>query len=60
MQNINDYPMVLKASDIAEILRVSEPKAYAMMEEPSFPLIRSGRTKRVLRDNFMEWLVNET
>lgn len=59
MQNINDYPLILKASDIAEILRVSKPKAYEIMEEPSFPLIRSGRTKRVLRDNFMEWLENE-
>lgn len=57
MHNITDYPMVLKASDIAEILRVSKPKAYEIMEDPTFPLIKMGRNKRVLRDSFMEWLM---
>ena len=56
MQNINDYPMVLKADDIAEILRVSKPTAYALMKDPAFPLIKARGTKRVLRDEFMKWI----
>lgn len=55
-KNIEDYPTVLTASDIAEILLVSKPTAYAVMEEKSFPLIRFGRTKRVLKKEFFNWL----
>lgn len=53
---INEYPSVLTASDISEILRVSKPTAYELMEQESFPLIKIGRSKRVLKDKFIEWI----
>ncbi|MET3697140.1 excisionase family DNA binding protein [Bacillus oleivorans] len=51
-----NYPVVLKASDIAEILGVSEPTAYKLMRQKTFPLISFGRNMRVLRDEFFRWL----
>ena len=45
-----DYPVILTAEHIAEILMVSKPTAYELMEQTSFPLIRIGRSKRVLKD----------
>lgn len=55
-KNIEAYPMILTAEHIAEILMVSKPTAYELMDQTSFPLIRIGRSKRVLKDKFFNWL----
>ncbi|MDV2684000.1 helix-turn-helix domain-containing protein [Alkalihalophilus lindianensis] len=51
-----DYPLILTAKEISEILKISKPTAYEMMNQPTFPLIRIGRCKRVLRTDFFTWL----
>ena len=56
MKTQNDYPIILKAPHIAEIIGVSDRIAYEIMERNDFPLIRIGRSKRVQRDKFFEWL----
>lgn len=58
-KNIEDYPMVLTAVHLSEILMVSKPTAYELMEQKSFPLIKLGRSKRVLRDEFFNWLTQQ-
>lgn len=58
-KNIEDYPMILTAEHIAEILMISKPTAYELMEQTSFPLIRIGRSKRVLKDKFIDWLLQQ-
>lgn len=55
-KNIEDYPMILTAVHLSEILMVSKPTAYELMEQKTFPLIKLGRSKRVLRDAFFKWL----
>ncbi|MFS0782078.1 helix-turn-helix domain-containing protein [Bacillus sp. 1P06AnD] len=55
-KTIEDYPMMLTAAEISEILMVSKPTAYEIMEHKSFPLIKIGRSKRVLKSKFFEWL----
>ncbi|GGA40576.1 helix-turn-helix domain-containing protein [Psychrobacillus lasiicapitis] len=52
------YPIVLTAVDICEILQISKPSAYELMDRYDFPLIKIGRCKRVLRDEFFLWLSN--
>lgn len=54
-----DYPLILTAQHISEILVVSKPTAYELMEQPSFPLIRIGRSKRVLKHEFFNWLSSQ-
>jgi len=56
--DIDIYPIILTASDISEILKVSKPTAYELMDKDDFPLIKIGRCKRVLRDEFFLWLSN--
>ncbi|MCC8434477.1 helix-turn-helix domain-containing protein [Brevibacillus sp. M2.1A] len=53
---IEDYPLVLTASHIAEIIGVSKRVAYNIMELSNFPLIRIGRCKRVTREALFKWL----
>ncbi|ARK28742.1 helix-turn-helix domain-containing protein [Halalkalibacter krulwichiae] len=55
-KSVEDYPIILKVGDIAEIIGVSDRSAYEIMERPDFPLIRIGRQKRVQREAFFGWL----
>lgn len=55
---IESLPIILSAKDISQILKISKPSAYELMDKDDFPLIRLGRTKRVLRDEFFSWLKN--
>lgn len=54
-RTVNDYPLILKAEHISEILGCSKPNAYQLMEQADFPLVRMGRLKRVERDAFFTW-----
>jgi len=56
MKNAQDYPILLTAKDVAEILGITHRHAYEVMEEKGFPLVRIGRLKRVHRDLFFKWL----
>lgn len=51
-----DYPLVINANHITEILGISKRMAYRRMEENDFPTIQIGRSKYVNRDDFFEWL----
>jgi predicted DNA-binding transcriptional regulator AlpA len=54
---IKDYPVVLTAKHIAEILGVSVRYAYDLMDRSDFPKLSNlGRCKRVFRDDFFAWL----
>ena len=56
MKTTEDYPLVLTADHVAEIMSVSKRIAYEIMEYKGFPLIRLGRLKRVNRDSFFDWM----
>jgi excisionase family DNA binding protein len=51
-----EYPLILKAEHVAEILGISKRKAYEVMDYTDFPLVRLGRSKRVGRDAFFKWI----
>lgn len=53
---IDEYPLVLNAAHLAEIIGVSKRIAYEIMDKSGFPLIRIGRCKRVSREAFFKWL----
>lgn len=42
--------------DLAKNLGVSLPTAYAMTEEPGFPLLRVGRKKLVIVSGLERWM----
>lgn len=55
-KQIEEYPFMLTAKDLAEILTISKARAYEIMDLVSFPLIKLGRSKRVLKSEFFMWL----
>jgi hypothetical protein len=56
MRTQNDFPLVMKACDIAEAMGISKRLAYDVMELPDFPVIKIRTMKMVARDSFFEWL----
>lgn len=51
-----DFPIMLTANEVSQILGVSKRVAYEIMDTPDFPLIKIRRTKRVNREDFFNWL----
>ena len=58
LKTYKQFPLVLTAREISEILQISKPSAYELMELADFPLLRIGRCKRVLRQQFILWCIN--
>ncbi len=56
MKTTTDYPLILTADHVAEIMGVCKRIAYEIMEHKGFPLIRVGRLKRVHKEAFFSWL----
>lgn len=51
-----DYPLIMTYKEVMEIMGCSKRVAYEIMERKDFPLIRIGRTKKVEREDFFNWL----
>jgi hypothetical protein len=51
-----DYPLILTAEHISEILQIGKRKSYEIMDEKGFPLIRLGKIKRTSREEFFKWI----
>ncbi|GIN38422.1 helix-turn-helix domain-containing protein [Bacillus sp. Gen3] len=51
-----DFPVLLTAVEVSQIIRCSKRVAYEIMDQKGFPLIRVRRSKLVNRDEFFQWL----
>ena len=54
-----NYPMVMTAKHVAEVMGVSLRIAYQVMDREDFPLIPLFRHKKVNRDAFFKWLESQ-
>lgn len=53
---ISEYPICLRAEEVAEILGVSRTNAYQVMRSKGFPTVRVGHRLVVPRDKLIEWI----
>ncbi|MGE1101290.1 helix-turn-helix domain-containing protein [Peribacillus simplex] len=53
---ISQLPELLTVEHLADYLNVSERTADEYMGSSDFPLIRLKRSKRVFREDFLDWL----
>jgi len=51
-----ELPSSLRARDVSKYLNVSTRYAYEIMKREDFPLLEFGRAKRVLKEDFLEWV----
>ena len=53
----DQFPLVLDAKKVADILGISLTAAYRLFDRDDFPTIRTGmRRKLVSREAFFDWL----
>ncbi|AWP26341.1 helix-turn-helix domain-containing protein [Paenibacillus sp. Cedars] len=50
------YPDVLQVSDIQQILGIGRRQAYELVNSGQFHVIRIGKSIRVVRDVFFNWM----
>lgn len=53
---LSDYPPFLTANDLVEIMRIGRSSAYELMRTEQFPSIRIGKSVRVPKSAFIQWL----
>ena len=53
---IEEYPPVLQARHVREILGISEAKAYEVLNSRKCPTIRMGKRMVVIRESFVKFL----
>lgn len=51
--------VVITVHEVAEMLQISLPTAYALVKSPGFPVINLGRKKLIPKAEFNAWLADE-
>ena len=52
----DDLPLILGASDVANILGISRTKAYQLFHRLDFPTLKLDKRLLVRRELFFQWL----
>lgn len=60
MTNTKHTEITWSVKRFADEISVSMPTAYAMTEEPGFPLLRVGRKKLVIVSGVEKWLAERS
>jgi excisionase family DNA binding protein len=47
---------LLTIPEMAKLLKISRSKAYSMSKEKGFPIIKIGKSLRILKDELLKWL----
>lgn len=47
---------ILTVPEMARLLKISRSKAYSLTKEKGFPIIKIGKSIRVLKNELYKWL----
>lgn len=56
MFHINKEDTLLTVLEMANLLKVSRSKAYSLIKQKGFPVIRIGKCIRISQKNLYKWL----
>ena len=59
-KSYGDLPLFLNAKLVAQVLGVSISTAYEVMHEPGFPTLRVGSRMVVPKEQFIQWVMENT
>ena len=60
LTNYDELPLFLSANLVAQTLGVGRATAYELMNEKAFPAIRVGSRIVVPKENFRQWVEQQT
>ena len=52
----NDLPLVLNATQLADVLSISRANAYNLLNREDFPTLHIGKRMLVPRDKLVRWM----
>src|SRR5262245_10962165 len=58
--DVHALPVMLHTSHVQELTGLSMPMVYGLLNRKGCPVLRFGRSIRVLRDPFLKWLEDQT
>lgn len=47
---------LLTVMEMAKLLKISRSKAYSLIKEKNFPLIKIGKSIRIIKNELYKWL----
>ena len=47
---------LLTVLEMAKLLKISRPKAYSLTKQKGFPIIKIGKSIRILKSELYRWL----
>ena len=59
-KSYDDLPLFLNADTVAKVLGVSPSSGYELMHEPGFPVLRVGSRIVVPKEQFIQWVMENT
>ena len=59
-ENVVRISTLLKAKEVAEILKVSRAMAYTLMQRGEIPTVRIGKARRVRPEDLIEYINKNT
>ena len=59
-KTLDELPITLNATDVAETLGLSRAGAYNLLASKGFPTLQIGSRKIVPKERFIEWLNKHT
>ena len=59
-KSYDDLPLFLNAEMVTQVLGVSPSSAYELMHEPGFPVLRIGSRMVVPKEQFIQWVTEQT
>jgi len=55
-KTLEDLPLAMRGDDVAAALNISRIHAYRLMRSAGFPSIRIGKSIRVYKVAFLQWM----
>lgn len=58
--NFDQYPPVMSASQLSEVLGISRAGAYQLLHQETFPTLQVGKRMLVPKDKLLFWIEQHT
>ena len=59
-KDYSELPLFLNAELVAKVLGVSPSSGYELMHEPGFPVLKIGNRMVVPKEEFIQWVEQNT
>lgn len=53
---LDSETILLTIPEMGKLLKISRSKAYSLTKEKDFPIIKIGKSLRVIKQDLMNWL----